>query len=89
MISVVLISGICIAGAHGRPIESPLGAGRVQAQAGTVDPSRREAAYRESNLGVAYLEQFRQEDAVKAFRREWHAWLCGDWRRQFRRQQSG
>jgi Flp pilus assembly protein TadD len=70
MISAALVSGICIAGAYGRSLESPLRAGRAQAQAGTtVDPSRREAAYRESNLGVAYLEQFRQEDAVKAFRR--------------------
>jgi tetratricopeptide (TPR) repeat protein len=32
-------------------------------------PSRREAAYRENNLGVALLEQFRFSDAAEAFRR--------------------
>jgi tetratricopeptide (TPR) repeat protein len=58
-----------MAGARGGSIPSSQRARRAQAQAGTADPSRREAAYRESNLGVAYLEQFRHEDAVKAFRR--------------------
>jgi Tfp pilus assembly protein PilF len=37
--------------------------------AAPADPAAREAAWRENNLGVALLEQFRFADAVEAFKR--------------------
>ena len=42
---------------------------RAQASSPAPAPAGREAAWRENNLGVALLEQFRFTDAVPAFRR--------------------
>jgi Tfp pilus assembly protein PilF len=58
--SLLLLAILCVAGTSPRP------AARAEAP---VDEAAREAAWRENNLGVALLEQFRFADAAEAFRR--------------------
>jgi Tfp pilus assembly protein PilF len=58
--SLLLLALLSVAGASPRPA--------VRAEA-PVDTTAREAAWRENNLGVALLEQFRFTDAAEAFRR--------------------
>jgi len=55
--------------ALGLALSAGLALERTQASPPAASPAGREAAWRENNLGVALLEQFRFADAAAAFRR--------------------
>jgi tetratricopeptide (TPR) repeat protein len=67
--AVLLLCLVALAFVRGATPEPPARADAPAATPPATPPAAREAAWRDNNLGVALLEQFRFSDAVEAFRR--------------------